>query len=580
VHRKLAIAAAAVAALLATTAGAGAAPTTEDETITGDAAAAYSDLSAGPGQARLVREDVAAAVSGRDTRRTSLAYFGQLTDFQLSDEESPARVEFLDVTGSPTNAAQRPQEALLAFMVDQGIRALNRFTTSPVSSAAMDFDLVTGDQADSMQRNEVRWVVELLEGGPVHPNSGVERPCSGRPGEAAKYTGVQDYDDYYESGDHYDPDDPRGRYGAWPAYPGLMDRAQQPFHAAGTAVPSYVTFGNHDGLVQGNAWATAGYEAIATGCAKVFAPVPLNQQVDLLNGTTSSPENVFRVPPDRDRQYVDRAQYRALHDDAASNGHGFGYVSVAEDAASRGSASYYTFEPKPGLQLVAIDTVSNGGTVGDSAEGNVDDPQWRWLDAVLDANEAEPVSTRDLVVVYAHHPVRSLVSRTPDEMAPPCGFVSNQYGHDPNPGCDKDPRVSIPVHQGADLVTELLDHPQVISYVAGHTHDNKLTPFARTTGPAGGFWEITTSALADWPIQSRLIEVMDNHDGTLSIFGTLVDHLGPVTAPAPGPAGALDKKDLASLGRTFAFNDEQAGGGTGEGTPSDRNAELLLPDPR
>jgi metallophosphoesterase (TIGR03767 family) len=580
VHTKLALTAAVSAALLAAAPGAGAAPTTLDNTITGDAAAAYSDLSSGPGQARVLREDITTAQTGRDTRRTSLAYFGQLTDFQLSDEESPARVEFLDITGSPTSAAQRPQESLLAFMVDQGIRALNQFTTSPVSSASMDFDLVTGDQADSMQRNEVKWVVKLLQGGRIDPNSGVESRCSGRPGEAAKYTGVQDYRDYYESGDHYDPNQPLGRYSAWPSYPGLMDRAQLPFRAAGTAVPSYVTFGNHDGLVQGNAWANAGYEAIATGCAKVFAPVPLNQQANLLNGTTSSPQNVFRVPPDPDRQYVDRAQYKALHADAASNAHGFGYVDPAENAASNGSASYYTFEPKPGLQLVALDTVSNGGTIGDSAEGNIDDPQYRWLQSVLDANEAEPPSTRDLVVVYSHHPVRSLVSRTPDEMAPPCGFIQNQYGHDPNPGCDKDPRISMPVHQGADLVSALLGHPQVVAYVAGHTHDNKLTPFSRTTGPAGGFWEITTSALADWPIQTRLIELMDNHDGTLSIFGTLVDHLGPVTAPAPGPAAAFDKTQLASLGRTFAFNDEQAGGGTGEGTALDRNAELVLPDPR
>ena len=36
------------------------------------------------------------AQQGREGRRRSLAYFGQLTDFQIPDEESPARVEFLD----------------------------------------------------------------------------------------------------------------------------------------------------------------------------------------------------------------------------------------------------------------------------------------------------------------------------------------------------------------------------------------------------------------------------------------------------------------------------------------------------
>ncbi|HVE67716.1 MAG TPA: hypothetical protein VNB64_03950 [Solirubrobacteraceae bacterium] len=579
-NRKLALTAAALAALLATTPGAGAAPTTEDQTITGDASAAYSGLSAGPGQARVTRQEIVAAQAGRETRRTSLTYFGQLTDFQLSDEESPARVEFLDVTGSPTTAAHRPQEALVPFVVDHGIRAVNNHLTGPVSGAALEFNLVTGDQADNQQRNEVEWVVKLLEGGRINPNSGVEHPCSLRPGEAAKYTGVQDHDDYYESGDHYDPDDPIGRYSAWPSYSGLMDRAQLPFTAEGSKVPTYVTLGNHDALMQGNQWANAGFEAIATGCAKVFAPVPLNDQVDILNGTTTSPGNVFQVPPDSKRQIVDRAQYKAMHADAASNDHGFGYVSPTENAASNGAASYYTWEPKAGLQMVSIETNADGGIAGDSASGNIDNSQWQWLQGVLDANEAELPATRDLVVVFGHHPERSLTAQTPDEAAPPCTGLNDGHGHDPNPGCDKDPRVSLPLHHGDELVTELLDHPQVIAYVAGHTHDNKLLPFARTTGPAGGYWEITTSALVDWPLQSRLIEVMDNHDDTLSIFGTLVDHLGPVTAPAPGAATGFNRQQLASVGRTFAFNDEQAGGGTGEGTALDRNAEMLLPDPR
>ena len=39
-----------------------------------------------------------------------------------------------------------------------------------------------------------------------------------------------------------------------------MDKAQQAFTAAGLDVPSYVAFGNHDALVQGNAAANAAFE--------------------------------------------------------------------------------------------------------------------------------------------------------------------------------------------------------------------------------------------------------------------------------------------------------------------------------
>jgi len=46
------------------------------------------------------------ALTGRANRRRSLVYLGQLTDFQLADEESPVRVEFAD---SGAGSAWRPQ---------------------------------------------------------------------------------------------------------------------------------------------------------------------------------------------------------------------------------------------------------------------------------------------------------------------------------------------------------------------------------------------------------------------------------------------------------------------------------------
>jgi hypothetical protein len=126
----------------------------------------------------------------------------------------------------------------------------------------------------------------------------------------------------------------------------------------------------------------------------------------------------------------------------------------------------------------------------------------------------------------------------------------------------------------------LLRYPHVIAFVAGHSHVNQVLPYARADG-TGGFWNIKTAAEADWPSQSRLIEVMDNRDGTLSIFGTMVDHAAAVGTPAPGSdASGFDTDQLAALNREFAYNDPQKGGGTGEGTATDRNDELLVPDPR
>ncbi len=124
----------------------------------------------------------------------------------------------------------------------------------------------------------------------------------------------------------------------------------------------------------------------------------------------------------------------------------------------------------------------------------------------------------------------------------------------------------------------------MIAYVAGHTHTNDVEYVG---GRRGGFWQINTASHIDWPQQSRLIEVMDNHDGTLSIFGTMLDTAAPQAAPAPANAIALSLKQLVSLSRTLSYNDPQREGTEGEGDAQektggreDRNLELLVRDPR
>ncbi|HVE67860.1 MAG TPA: hypothetical protein VNB64_04695 [Solirubrobacteraceae bacterium] len=576
--------------------------TTLEHTIAGDRNAAFSFLRSAPGEPYTVRQDgVGTARAGREGRRRSLAYVGQLTDFQVSDEESPARVEFVDPTANPPfpsvfSAAWRPQEALVAHGVDMAIRNMNRFVDrSPVaqgdgSRARMSLALMTGDLADNQQHNESEWVRILLEGGPLDPNSGSSDPAhyascpAGTPGpdEAARYTGVQDSDDYVEGNQFYDPDRPVGQWSAWPSYPGLMDRAQQPFVAEGLRVPSYVTFGNHDGLAQGNAAALRAYEDVGIGCVKPLVPAPnVTSPEGTLNPTflagllATQPQNAMLVPPDPDRRYLDKAQFKALYAGGRQrDAHGFAFVDRAENAASRGAAAYYAWDALPGFRLISIDTLSEAGVAGPSANGNIDDPQWQWLRRELAAAER----AGKLIVLFGHHPIGSLNIPLPDENAPPC-TTDDAHGHDANPGCDRDPRVSAPMHTGEELRDLLLAHKHAIAYVAGHTHENRITPFARPGG--GGFWGIETPSIVDWPPQTRLIEVMDNRDGTLSIFGTILDTEAPVVAaPAGTTAAGLDVPALASIGRTLSFNDPQAGGGTGQGMARDRNVELLIADPR
>ncbi len=575
---------------------------------------AYRFLQLGVGEAYTVREELGAAGAGRASARTSLVYFGQLSDFQLADEESPARVEIIDPLSTPLNlpfgSAWRPWEALEPQISDAMIRQLNQFTgASPVADGggghrAMDLTINTGDSADSQQLNETQWVRTLIEGGPLNPNSGVNKATYSHllcpnlfvPGaaEAARYTGIQDYDDYFEGTfpEFYDPDSPKGPHAAWPKYPGLMDKAQQAFTAAGLDVPSYVAFGNHDALVQGNAAANAAFEQVATGCLKPIGPVPnpenaaallesLFDPVALLGTLLSSPQNLVLVPGDPNRRFVSKKQYKDIFKAGSqADGHGFDFIDPAQETASKGAAGYYSWSPTPGMRFIAVDTVAEAGTIltpsgASTSDGNIDDPQFKWLRGQLEAATAAD----ELVVLFSHHAPESLTADVADELAPLC-LINDAHGHDINPGCDLDPRSSQPIHLQADAVNLLHEFPNAIAWVAGHSHDNVVNPFPNPGGP-GGFWSIRVAAEADWPQQSRLLEVFDNHDGTLSIFGTILDHVGQSVAPAPGTAAAgMDLNDLASAGRTMSFNDLQSGAPIGEGQADDRNVELLLDDPR
>jgi hypothetical protein len=92
---------------------------------------------------------------------------------------------------------------------------------------------------------------------------------------------------------------------------------------------------------------------------------------------------------------------------------------------------------------------------------------------------------------------------------------------------------------------------------------------------------VITGSLAGAPQQARLIELMDNGNGTLSVFTTMVDHAAPSLPPPPGPAGAFSASDLASISRTIAWSRRPLRAGSrATDTPAMRNVELLLRDPR
>ena len=83
-------------------------------------------------------------------------------------------------------------------------------------------------------------------------------------------------------------------------------------------------------------------------------------------------------------------------------------------------------------------------------------------------------------------------------------------------------------------------------------------------------------------MQSRLLEIIANRDGTLSLFSTVYDSAAPVNpgdAHDPTPDDGVNQLLLASVARQVAANDPQRLAVAYRPAASDGNAELLLASP-
>jgi hypothetical protein len=135
------------------------------------------------------------------------------------------------------------------------------------------------------------------------------------------------------------------------------------------------------------------------------------------------------------------------------------------------------------------------------------------------------------------------------------------------------------VSTGADLPRSTYGFPIIPTLL-----DACRRQFKRPSGwqAPGGFWEINTASHIDFPQQARIVELVDNRDGTLSIFGTIIDSLAPLHWTGTG-----SPDQLAALSRELAANDWQnrvagldpQGHDGRRGAVSDRNVELLVRAP-
>jgi 3',5'-cyclic AMP phosphodiesterase CpdA len=431
-----------------------------------------------PGEPLVPRADLGPA--GRPG--ATLATLGILADLHVRDEESPARVPFLDRLGGPFSSTFRPQEALSPQVLAAAVRALD--------AQRPDAVLVAGDITDSGQENELDQALAVLDGGRVDPDSG-------GPG----YDGVQEERDPDPLFYRPDLDAPR--------HPGLLDAAQRPFRSPGLDAPWYPALGNHDVLVAGEIPPTPRIQSAATGDRLVTgidpaalprgAATPASAAATVDRLLAAGAGRAITVPADPRRrilaptQLVDRLARRT--------------------GVAPGSPRLDYAKDVGGLRVIVLDTPSRaGGPDADLLPGQV-----AWLRQALAAAGARPV------LVLAHQALEGGTGAAAEALA-------------------------------------LLDaDPRVLALVDGDTHHDRIR--ARRT-PAGGYWEITTSSLADFPQQARMLRVRRAAAGYV-LETWMVDQ---------------DGRGLAGTARELAFLDAQGGRPQGfAGRREDRNATLPVP---
>jgi metallophosphoesterase (TIGR03767 family) len=493
----------------------------------------YRRLADGPGWARVTRTELAAAGASRAERRTALAAFVQLTDLHLTDVQTPLRTEYLR---SASTGSWRPHEALTVAGGVSLIERINGLKLGPATGLPLAFAMTTGDNTDNNSTLELEWFLTLMSGGSITPDSGA----------IGHYEGVQNsglplfWQPEASGGDH---DKALG----FPRLPGFLAAALRPVSSPGLTIPWYSTVGNHDTLATG-VYAPASYWAdLATGTAKLQS-LPASTAASLWKASRAGTDpkgtllrqaidahakSARTVTADPRRAPFTTHGYLAAHLDPAHRGAGptgHGYTAADLDAGR----TWYSFEVADGVLGISLDTTDRGGDY----RGSVGTTQLNWLTSTLKKHADETV------LIFSHHPSWAMTNTHADPADP------------------KEKR-----HGGAELVTLLRAHRNVAAWINGHSHENRIEAH-------GSFWEVSTASHIDFPQLARVIELTDNHDGTLSLFTTLIES----DAPHATDFADLSQTGLASLYRELACNTPGART-TLSGAATDRNTELLLKKP-
>ena len=304
--------------------------------------------------------------------------------------------------------------------------------------------------------------------------------------------------------------------------PGADNDGKDPFVAEGLAMPWKWNTGNHDVLIQGNLEVTDAYKQT------VVSDAANGGTRDYRIGGAITTDSVVADPK---RALLTRTELMAKVG-ADKDGHGIG-----PDQKASGRATY-TFDPEgTQLRFLVIDTAhETGGSEGVIRQSYVDST----LKPLLDKAKADG----KWVVLASHHAASSLTQN---------GGAFGKMEDD-----------ALLPDKWADFIGS---YPNVVFSMVGHSHENRVRavmPPARHP-----WWEVMTSAIADFPHQFRVVEIFDQDNGWIMMRATAVDF-------------SVDGDAVAMEGRRRGVVDLTSGWlqSDGTGKPDDRNVELWIKKPQ
>jgi|GEM_PF-506094 len=321
--------------------------------------------------------------------------------------------------------------------------------------------------------------------------------------------------------DSGDDDDPVG---------GPNNDPQDIFTAPGLDMPWIIGMGNHDTLILGN-W-EINEETITQGIGE-------SAITGTRNGETYEVESGY-ITADADRTPIDHEEMINMffNDDSLPEGHGLTQDNLDNNRA------YYTWDPSEDsiVRFITLDTAFRpqgfeGQGMGSSYVSPVIDLE-QYNDFLIPALE-QAKADKKLVIIVNHHPSQKLQDDNLPER-----FITTEQ-----------------------LQNTLKSYSNVLIHCVGHSHENTAWPRVKDDED-GGYFEVQSSSLIDWPQQMRFYELVDNGNDTLSLFTVIVDHQSE------------SQDSMSEYSRMLALIDVQTHWGEGgPGISIERNVEMVFEVP-